>query len=268
MARRRRAVRAFPDAASRSPSEIGSWATCSAAVAADLIENRAQHDSVQELNESLRRRTAELEASRDQLARQAAELTEQDRNREEFLAALGHELRNPLSAIQSSVAVVQVADDRSRKALAVLERQMQHMTRLINDLLDMTRVRHGTVRLERQADGSQSGGRARRSTRRGRAPTARACGSSSMLPQTPVIVDADPERVAQILDNLLRNAIGYTDEGTITLRVQRRRGCRSRRRAGYGHWHRARRRRPISSSRISVAGTTAAAKALDWGWHS
>ena len=182
-------------------------------IAADLIENRAQHDR-------LRRRTAELEASRDQLARQAAELTQQDRNREEFLAALGHELRNPLSAIQGSVAVVHVSDDRSRRALAVLERQMQHMTRLINDLLDMTRVRHGTVRLERQAMDLSQAADSAVDTARPRADS-KGLRIECQLPPTPVIVDADPERVAQILDNLLRNAIGYTDEGTITVRVQK-----------------------------------------------
>ena len=181
-------------------------------VAADLIENRAQHDSVRELNDSLRRRTTELEASRDELARQAAELTRQDRNREEFLAALGHELRNPLSAIQSSVAVVQVADDRSRKALSVLERQVQHMTRLINDLLDMTRVRHGTVRLERQPMDLNQAVASAVDTARPRADS-KGLRIECHLPRTPVVVDADPERVAQILDNLLRNAIGYTDAG-------------------------------------------------------
>jgi signal transduction histidine kinase/CheY-like chemotaxis protein len=187
-------------------------------VAADLIESRAQHESVKALNESLRLRTAELEASRDQLTRQAAELMQQDRNREEFLAALGHELRNPLSAIQSSVAVVQVADDRSQKALAVLERQLQHMTRLINDLLDMTRVRHGRVRLERQAMDLNQAVASAVDTARPRADS-KGLRIESHLPRTPAIIDADPERVAQVLDNLLRNAIGYTDRGTITLRV-------------------------------------------------
>jgi len=187
-------------------------------VAADLIESRSQYESVQKLNEKLRLRTAELEASRDQLARTAAELTEQGRNREEFLAALGHELRNPLSAIQSSAAVVRVADDRSRKALAVLERQLQHMTRLINDLLDMTRVRHGTVHLERQAMDLNQAVASAIDTARARADS-KGLRLEVHVPQTPVIVNADPERVAQILDNLLRNAIGYTDEGTITVRV-------------------------------------------------
>jgi len=187
-------------------------------VAADLIESRTQHESVQALNESLRLRTSELETSRDQLARQAAELMQQDRNRQEFLAALGHELRNPLSAIQSSVAVVQVADSPSRKALSVLERQVQHMTRLINDLLDMTRVRHGTVRLERQAMDLNQAVASAVDTARPRADS-KGLRIECHLPRTPVIIDADPERVAQVLDNLLRNAIGYTNQGTITLRV-------------------------------------------------
>jgi two-component system CheB/CheR fusion protein len=187
-------------------------------VAADMIESRSQHDSVQALNASLRLRTAELEGSRDQLARQAAELTLQDRNREEFLAVLGHELRNPLSAIQSSIAVVRVEEDRSRRALAVVERQAQHMTRLINDLLDMTRVRHGRVRLERQAMDLNQAVASAVDTARPRADS-KGLRIESDVPRAPLIVDGDPERVAQILDNLLRNAIGYTDQGTVTVRV-------------------------------------------------
>jgi GAF domain-containing protein len=68
-------------------------------LAADVIINRTQRDKVAQLNEALSRRTAELEASQEQLSRQAYELLEQDRNKEAFLATLSHELRNPMAAI-------------------------------------------------------------------------------------------------------------------------------------------------------------------------
>src|SRR5262249_36778611 len=96
--------------------------------AADLIESRQQHDALARVNE---------------------ELLAEDRNREAFLAGLGHELRNPLGAITSSLALISAADDRSRRALAVLQRQTRHMTRLVGDLLDIARVKHGKLRLER-----------------------------------------------------------------------------------------------------------------------
>ena len=67
--------------------------------AADLIDSNAQQDTLKRLNDELRERTAALEASQE-------ELLDQDSNREEFLASLGHELRNPLSAILSSLALI------------------------------------------------------------------------------------------------------------------------------------------------------------------
>ena len=76
--------------------------------AADLIETRAHQESLQQLNEALRQRTGELEASRAGSRGRPTELRQQDRNREEFLAALGHELSNPLAAIQSSLALLSV----------------------------------------------------------------------------------------------------------------------------------------------------------------
>src|SRR5205814_2184646 len=99
----------------------------------------------------LSKRTAELEKSQQQLSVQAADLREQDRYREQFLAALGHELRNPMAAIQGSLSLISTPDDRSARALAVLQRQTRHMNRLVDDLLDIARVRYGKLRLEPSA---------------------------------------------------------------------------------------------------------------------
>ena len=118
--------------------------------AADLLVSRLQQEKLTELNDALRGRTVELEQSQQQLSRQAAELIEQDRHRQEFLAALGHELRNPMAAIHSSLEVISVADDTSQRALGILKRQSQHMARLVNDLLDVTRVKHGRLILHRE----------------------------------------------------------------------------------------------------------------------
>ncbi len=187
--------------------------------AAGLITSRIQQDHVAELNEELKQRTAELELSQKRLARQAADLLEQDRNRDEFLAALGHELRNPMAAIHSSIAVLSTADPTSQRALEILRRQERHMLRLINDLLDITRVKHGRIHLERVAVDL-------REVAQGALETVRSQASDKGLrleyvpPGEPLYVDADPERLAQIFDNLLRNAVTYTDAGSVSLLLE------------------------------------------------
>jgi hypothetical protein len=93
---------------------------------ADLIVNRTQQENVAQLNETLSRRTAELEAIQVQLSRQAAELLRNDRNKEAFLAALGHELRNPMAAIQHSLELISATDEPSQTAVTVLRRQTRH----------------------------------------------------------------------------------------------------------------------------------------------
>jgi two-component system CheB/CheR fusion protein len=188
--------------------------------AADLIESRQQHDALARLNEDLRVRTRELEASQQRLSHQAEEPIDQDRNREQFLAGLGHELRNPLAAITSSLALMSASDDRSHRAVAVLKRQTKHMTRLVNDLLDISRVKYGKLRLERTPiDLNQCVQAAIEAAR----PPAEAKGLQLryVTPSDRISVDADPERVTQVLDNLLRNATTYTDRGAITVTVRR-----------------------------------------------
>ncbi len=184
--------------------------------AAALIESRAQQDSLAALNKVLQERSAELEESQKRLSVQTEELVAQDRNRDDFLSALGHELRNPLAAINNSLAVMTAGDDRSRRALAIFERQVKNLTRLVNDLLDSTRVKHGRLRLEYQpVDLGQSV--------TGALETVRALALAKHIalefspPPAPIIVDADPDRLAQILDNILRNAVTYTDDGSVAL---------------------------------------------------
>lgn len=167
---------------------------------------------------ALRRRTSELEASQQQLSAQAADLRAQDRHREEFLAALGHELRNPMAAMQSSLGLLSVSDDRSQRALTVLTRQMRHMGRLVDDLLDVTRVRHGVLHLQRMPTDVVAAGRAALDTVRNRAER-KGVRLSCQLPGEALYLDADPERLAQILDNLLQNALTYTDDGEVRLEV-------------------------------------------------
>ena len=183
--------------------------------AADLVVRNAQQDELAKLNDELRERTEALETSQE-------ELLNQDSHREEFLASLGHELRNPMSAILSSLSLLRTAnrpDERSSKALAVLRRQTAHMTRLIDDLLDITRVKHGKIRLARQTlDLNEwlppvlEGARAQIEVK--------GLTLESDIPAEPILVNADPERLAQVLENLLRNAMTNTKTGSVRLSVQ------------------------------------------------
>jgi two-component system CheB/CheR fusion protein len=187
--------------------------------AASLVATRTHQDRVARLNEMLRMRSVELEASQERLARHTAELLEESRHREEFLAALGHELRNPVAAIHSSLSVLEVTGERSERALAVFTRQVTHLTRLINDLLDVTRVNQGRLRLDRSPVDLASCIRAAMEAVKPQAD-AKDLALVEHMPAAAVVVEADQERLTQVLDNLLRNAITYTDVGEVTVAVE------------------------------------------------
>jgi two-component system CheB/CheR fusion protein len=174
--------------------------------AADLIAGRGQQEVLARMNEELRERT-------DELAGQA-------RNKEEFLAVLGHELRNPIGAIVNGLELVRAEDGRSRRALEILRRQAQHMVRLINDLLDVTRINHGKLKIERKTiDACQCARDVVEATRS--LINAKGLELRLDLPAAPLYVDADPERLAQVLGNLLRNAAGYTERGHISVSIRK-----------------------------------------------
>jgi two-component system CheB/CheR fusion protein len=188
-------------------------------LAADVIINCTQRDKVAQLNEELSRRTAELEASQEQLSRQAGELLEQDRNKEAFLAVLSHELRNPMAAIQNSLDLISATDQPPEAAIAIFKRQTRHVARLINDLLDITRINRGRLEIRLEVvDLKQYVLMAVNTVRR--RVDAKGLAMEVELPECPIYVNADPERVLQILDNLLSNALNYTERGGITVSVR------------------------------------------------
>jgi PAS domain S-box-containing protein len=161
----------------------------------------------------------------DLLAREAADLIEQrqieetlrdaDRRKDEFLAMLAHELRNPLAPITTALQLVRKrASDRDDLArpLAIMSRQTQHLSRLVDDLLEVSRITRGKIRLEREVlDASLAVSRAVEISR----PLidSRKHFLRVSLPPEPVWLDADLTRLAQVLGNLLNNAAKYTDEG-------------------------------------------------------
>jgi signal transduction histidine kinase len=186
---------------------------------ADLIVNRGHLENIARLNEALSRRTTELEASQEQLSAQTAELLEQDRNKEAFLASLGHELRTPMAAIQNSLELLSAADESSQAAITVLKRQSRHLSHLVDDLLDVARINRGRLQIRLEEIELIQCVRASADSVRSRAQ-AKGLALELDLPESSIKVTADPARVSQILDNLLSNALDYTDHGVITIKVR------------------------------------------------
>jgi two-component system, sensor histidine kinase len=140
-------------------------------------------------------------------------LEERVHERDRFLAILGHELRNPLGAILLASQLVEPEDGKlAGEHARLIERQSRHLTRIVNDLLDLSRVVSGKIVIQPQLiDLRQI---ARQSVQM-LEESARTHGVSVTLqaPETPVRVHADPVRADQILNNVLTNAIKYTPEG-------------------------------------------------------
>jgi PAS domain S-box-containing protein len=150
-----------------------------------------------------------------ELRRQAEELAEANWRKDEFLAMLSHELRNPLAPVLNSVHVLrQAANDPSLVEFAgnMVERQVRHMARLIDDLLEVTRLTHGKVRL--RPERIELGAAAERAAESVR-PLMQERGHRFTLvaKDRPIWLEADPVRLDQILVNLLNNAAEFTDPG-------------------------------------------------------
>jgi CheY-like chemotaxis protein/two-component sensor histidine kinase len=150
-------------------------------------------------------------------------LKDADRRKDEFLAMLAHELRNPLAPIRTGLELVRLAGDTPAAFMRVrdmMERQVSHMIRLIDDLLDVSRISSGKIRLRREPAALASlVGMAIEANRA--ALDAKRMNLRVDLPGTQVWLDVDPTRFVQIVSNVLQNAVKFTDaEGSITLEAQ------------------------------------------------
>jgi PAS domain S-box-containing protein len=156
--------------------------------------------------------------------RRLEELERSSRRMNEFLAMLAHELRNPLAPIRNAVTVMQLEELPSpalRNCRDIIDRQLAHVTRLVDDLLDIGRISTGKVRLRLQI--VRLAEIVARSVEAAKPLIeARRHHFSLDLPADPVFVNGDPTRLAQILQNLLVNAAKYTpDGGRIGVRAER-----------------------------------------------
>jgi len=171
---------------------------------------------------------AALEKARlyEALRASEARAREADRRKDEFLAMLGHELRNPLAPIMTALQLMTLRGETgsTRREQEVIDRQVRHLARLVDDLLDIARVTRGEIQIDKQ--------------RIDLAPVIeravevasplfeqRAHNLRLVVPQSGLVVDADPERLAQVVANLLTNAAKYTEPGgSIVLSAEARDG--------------------------------------------
>jgi PAS domain S-box-containing protein len=158
------------------------------------------------------------------LRKQADELAEASRRKDEFLATLAHELRNPLAPIRNGLQVMKLAGhdaEAVERSRSMMERQVEQMVLLIDDLMDISRITRGVVELKKQrvslaavvssaveTSGSMIGQMGHELT--------------VIQPENSIVVDGDPTRLAQVFMNLLTNAAKYSERGGhIRLTVER-----------------------------------------------
>ncbi len=177
-------------------------------IEADILKSKAQVFFDLYLQKQL------LLQQRDELKSSSEALQEADRKKDEFLATLAHELRNPLAPIRNGLQVLRMSpsEEVSEEVRSMMDRQLTHMVRLIDDLLDVSRVSQGKIELRREHITLQS---AIQAAIEGSKPLIEA--NKHMLelkiPEKEIWVDADLTRLAQIISNLLNNAAKYTQSG-------------------------------------------------------
>jgi signal transduction histidine kinase len=247
---------ASPDASLRTPDEMQHLAHAfgAAAVALESREQQlqqqneelqaqneeiqAQNEEIQAQNEEIQAQSEEIQAQNTDLMAQTAQLREQaralkeaDEKKNDFLGLLAHELRNPLAPMSNSLALLRHAAPGADvgQAHAILERQLRHLVRLIDDLLDVTRISRGKIHLRRQ--------------RLDLAQLLRHCAADLRasverkelrmelaLPGEPIWVAADDTRLSQVFGNILGNAVKFTDAGgRIMVSAERDAGARQAR---------------------------------------
>jgi signal transduction histidine kinase/CheY-like chemotaxis protein len=202
----------------RIAAPIGALASVAKALSAGQPAALPNPGGVEEIREVGR---ALVEAANAVRAREHA-LRTADRAKDEFLAMLSHELRNPLGALANAAHVLrQVAprDETAMRAIDIVGRQVQHMTRLVEDLLDVSRVTRGKISLSREP---LDLARAVEGVVREWRAAGRLGSHEVRTALTPAWVRADAARIEQIVSNLLGNAIKYTPAGGKVLLAVRR----------------------------------------------
>jgi signal transduction histidine kinase/PleD family two-component response regulator len=179
--------------------------------------------AVEVTEQATARRQVEVARANEHELRRAAE--QGSRAKDEFLALLGHELRNPLAPIVTALHLMRLrGDDRTLKERTVIERQVSHLTRLVDDLLDVSRITRGKIELKiKTIELSEAVARAIEMA----SPIVeqRQHRLTLQVPTAGLPLRADPVRLAQVIANLLTNAAKYTEgKGTIAVTAGRQDG--------------------------------------------
>jgi len=187
-------------------------AVANRALVDEVAERRRAEARLSELNETLDLRVTERTTA---LQISDAHLREANRRKDEFLATLAHELRNPLAPVRSAVQVLRLKGPENPEvqwASELIERQVQAMSRLIDDLMDVSRINQGKIDLRREPIELMDILHDAVETTR---PVIDAFRHrfTMALPPEPLELDADPTRLAQAFMNLLNNAAKYSDPG-------------------------------------------------------
>lgn len=157
-----------------------------------------------------------IERTRDEalLRESEARLKQMDRMKDQFLATLGHELRNPLAPIRNGLQILRLSQTAAgtNRVLEMLDRQIDHMVRLVDDLMEVARINSGTIQLHRKRTDLSSVLDAALELSRVAVETARHTLTVHMEPG-PVTVNGDEVRLAQVFSNLINNAARYTPPG-------------------------------------------------------
>jgi signal transduction histidine kinase len=168
-----------------------------------------------ELEARVMERTTELQAAMTKQLELADRLREADRRKDEFLALLAHELRNPLASVHNCVAIMRragVTDAELQWCHDVIERQSEQLKRLVDDLLDVSRITQGKIQLRTEPVNLESVVADAVETS---APIINAHQHALRvtLPEGPLVVNGDASRLTQVIANLLTNAAKYQNEG-------------------------------------------------------
>lgn len=189
-------------------------------------EIQAQNEELQSQGEEIHAQNDQLKLQTEQLERHAAALAESDRRKSEFMGVLAHELRNPMGAISNALFALSRAGvdvGMRERAEGIVRRQTRVLGRLIDDLLDITRIASNKVRLQQEpldlADVVREVVTDSRELIEAAGMTV-----NMALPDEKLVVIGDRVRLGQVLGNLLDNAGKFSERGTVTLTLRRRSG--------------------------------------------